>query len=97
MTCRHLATLHPVPAHTDGCEECLRTGSAWVHLRLCLGCGHVGCCDDSPNRHATRHSLHTGHPVLASWEPGETWGWCFTDQVQFEVPEAFRGLLRPPA
>jgi Zn-finger in ubiquitin-hydrolases and other protein len=97
MTCRHLATLHPVPARTEGCEECLRSSSHWVNLRLCLGCGHVGCCDDSPNRHATRHALHSGHPVVASWQPGETWGWCFTDQLQFEVPEEFRALLRPPA
>jgi hypothetical protein len=95
VTCRHLATLAPVPARTEGCEECVRTGGRWVRLRLCLTCGHVGCCNDSPGRHATRHALHSGHPAIASLDPGETWGWCYTDQVQFEVPAAFRALLRP--
>lgn len=95
MTCRHVLTLHPVPARTPtGCEECLKTGSRWVHLRLCLSCGHVGCCDDSPNRHATKHALHTGHPVIASFEPGETWAFCYVDQVEFEAPAAVLPLLR---
>lgn len=95
MTCRHVLTLHPVAARTPtGCEECLKTGSRWVHLRLCLSCGHVGCCDDSPNRHATKHALHSGHPVIASFEPGETWAFCYVDQVEFEVPDAFLPLLR---
>ena len=95
MTCRHVLELKPVPPSAAGCEECLRTGGRWVHLRLCLSCGHVGCCDDSPGRHATKHALHSGHPAIASWEPGETWGWCYTDQVEFEVPPQFLPLLRP--
>ena len=72
MTCSHMTGLAPVPSRTpQGCEECLKTGSAWVHLRLCLGCGHVGCCDSSPGRHATKHFHLTGDPVIASFEPGE--------------------------
>jgi uncharacterized UBP type Zn finger protein len=65
----------------DGCEECLQTGSDWVHLRLCLSCGHVGCCDNSPNKHATKHFKSTKHPVIRSFEPGETWEWCYVDKV----------------
>ena len=88
MQCQHLAEAEPVPARTpQGCEECLKTGSTWVHLRLCLDCGHVGCCDSSPNRHATKHFHHTKHPVMASFEPGEHWSWCYIDQKQFDVPE----------
>jgi len=71
-----------VPAHTgDGCEDCLREGTRWVHLRLCLGCGHVGCCDSSPERHASRHYEQAGHPVIRSFEPGESWRWCYLDQA----------------
>ena len=65
-----------------GCEECLASGSRWVHLRLCLTCGHVGCCDSSPNRHATRHYHVTEHPIVRSFEPGEDWRWCYADQVE---------------
>jgi hypothetical protein len=67
-----------------GCEDCLAMGSGWVHLRLCLVCGHVGCCDDSPNRHATRHFHATGHPVMRSFEPGESWGWCYVDELDYD-------------
>jgi uncharacterized UBP type Zn finger protein len=70
----------PTAPRTLGCEECLRTGESWVHLRLCLECGHVGCCDDSPNRHASGHHRATGHPVIKSFEPGEAWAWCFEDE-----------------
>ena len=95
MTCRHLAGLRPVPPRTpDGCEECLKTGSPWVHLRLCLGCGHVGCCDSSPNRHATRHFKTIGHPVVASYETGERWAWCYADDVDLDVPPAALRYLR---
>jgi uncharacterized UBP type Zn finger protein len=95
MTCSHLAGLRPVPPRTpEGCEECLKTGSPWVHLRLCLGCGHVGCCDSSPNRHATRHFKTVGHPVVASYEKGERWAWCYADDVDLEVPAAALGYLR---
>jgi uncharacterized UBP type Zn finger protein len=82
--CDHLEGLRtrkrPVRPGTLGCAECLAAGGTWVHLRLCLSCGHVGCCDDSPNRHATRHFRDTGHPVVRSFEPGETWAWCYADE-----------------
>src|SRR5262249_52239275 len=70
MTCQHIAAVKLVPPTGKGCEECLKTGSEWVHLRVCLECGHVGCCDNSPGRHATAHFHHTQHPVMASFEPG---------------------------
>ncbi|MDQ4009037.1 MAG: cation:proton antiporter, partial [Actinomycetota bacterium] len=81
--CRHLrASTRIPPARTpNGCEECLAEGLTWVHLRLCLECGHVGCCDSSPGRHASRHFTHTRHPVIRSFESGEAWRWCFVDEV----------------
>ncbi|XXF76101.1 cation:proton antiporter [Myxococcaceae bacterium GXIMD 01537] len=79
--CGHLEQIRPVRPGTKGCEECLRLGDKWVHLRLCLSCGHVGCCDDSTNKHATRHHAETGHPLIRSLEPGEDWGWCYEDKV----------------
>jgi len=83
--CKHLSQVHDVaPKTPDGCEECLESGDEWVHLRLCLECGHVGCCDDSPNRHATKHFHGTKHPIMKSFEPGEDWGWCYVDQLGFE-------------
>lgn len=87
--CAHLATVRAVSPRTpEGCEECLKTGSAWVHLRLCLACGHVGCCDQSPNRHATAHYRATQHPMIRSFEPGEDWGWCYVDELFFDpAPE----------
>ena len=85
MKCAHLAQVHPVhPATPEGCEECLKIGAWWVHLRLCLSCGHVGCCDSSPGKHATKHYHASGHPIVKSFEPGEDWGWCYADQVMFE-------------
>ncbi|GAA2215824.1 hypothetical protein GCM10009850_112920 [Nonomuraea monospora] len=66
--------------YADGCEECLRTGGRWVELRECLTCGHVGCCDSSPGRHAAAHWAATAHPVTASLEPGDRWGWCYADR-----------------
>ncbi|RZS90079.1 ubiquitin-hydrolase Zn-finger-containing protein [Motilibacter rhizosphaerae] len=81
-TCEHVAGLTPVePSTTEGCEDCLREGTSWVHLRLCLSCGHVGCCDSSPQRHATKHFQAVGHPVMRSFEPGEDWRWCFVDEA----------------
>jgi uncharacterized UBP type Zn finger protein len=95
MSCQHIAAVEPVPPRTpQGCEECLKTGSRWVHLRLCLTCGHVGCCDSSPNRHATKHFHKTTHPVIASFEPGERWAWCFADEVEVPVPDAAEPFLR---
>ena len=89
--CTHLDTIVEVqPSTLLGCEDCLRTGSQWVHLRMCLACGHVGCCDSSPNRHATRHFHDTQHPLMRSIEPGEDWGWCYVDEVELEGSE-----LRP--
>ena len=80
-SCDHLDQLGDVTARSRGCEECLLTGDRWVHLRLCLSCGHVGCCDSSPNRHATKHHHATGHPVVRSFEPGEDWMYCYVDRV----------------
>lgn len=79
--CTHLDHVHDVTPGTQGCEECLERGDRWVHLRVCLECGHVGCCDSSPGKHATKHYHRTGHPVVRSLEPGETWGWCYEDEV----------------
>jgi uncharacterized UBP type Zn finger protein len=82
--CSHLATIRDVTPSGDGCEECLRDGSLWVHLRLCLECGHVGCCDSSPNKHATKHFHARHHPIIASFEPGEDWKFCYVDNVMWE-------------
>jgi K+:H+ antiporter len=82
--CQHLDTIDAV-SQSAACEDCLQIGSSWVHLRICLTCGHVGCCDDSPNRHAWAHHARSGHPLIRSIEEGETWGWCFEDRI----------LLRP--
>lgn len=79
--CVHLANARDVAPSAGGCEECLALGQTWVHLRLCLTCGHVGCCNDSPNRHAEKHFLETGHPVMRSIEPGEDWMWCYIDDL----------------
>jgi uncharacterized UBP type Zn finger protein len=78
----HLDAIRPVTPHTAaGCEDCLRTGGVWVHLRLCLTCGHVGCCDSSPNRHARQHFHRAQHPIVQSFEPGENWRWCYVDET----------------
>jgi CPA2 family monovalent cation:H+ antiporter-2 len=82
--CAHVADLGPVRPSARGCEDCLRTGDRWVHLRICMTCGHVGCCDSSKNRHATAHHQATGHPIVRSLEPGERWGWCYVDRVMLE-------------
>ncbi|WP_084960514.1 ubiquitin carboxyl-terminal hydrolase 14 [Thermoactinospora rubra] len=79
-TCEHLSKAGDPPARTpEGCQECLAIGSKWVHLRRCLDCGHIGCCDSSPNKHATAHYRAEGHPVVQSFEPGESWRWCYVD------------------
>jgi CPA1 family monovalent cation:H+ antiporter len=72
---------NPDPRTPQGCEECLKIGGTWVHLRLCLTCGHVGCCDSSPNTHATKHYRATEHPVIRSFQPGEHWRWCYVDEI----------------
>ena len=85
MECKHFDDLEDVkPSSTKGCEECLKMGGYWVHLRECLICGNVGCCDSSPNKHATKHFHATKHPVIRSIEPHENWGWCFVDEVMVE-------------
>lgn len=80
--CPHVSLIRDVTPSADGCEDCLRIGSGWVHLRLCLQCGHVGCCDSSPNRHASKHSHAVGHPIVRSFEPGEDWRWCYVDEIE---------------
>ena len=86
VACAHGEGLPPAPGPAGECADCLRIGGQWVHLRRCLTCDHVGCCDSSPHRHATAHVAATGHPVIASAEPGEHWAWCYPDSA----------LLLPP-
>ena len=95
--CTHLDQIQvlQLPESVDGCEECLREGGVWMHLRICLTCGHVGCCDDSPNRHATAHQRETAHPLIHSLEPGEDWSFCYEDQVAMLIPD-IRGHTRIP-
>jgi hypothetical protein len=87
-TCSHLDQADPdAEPSEEGCEDCLRTGGTWLHLRMCRLCGHVGCCDSSPSKHATAHFKSTGHMLVSSFEPGEEWWWCYEDEVGFAVPE----------
>ena len=83
--CTHLDSIRitTLPAPIAGCEECLKTGGRWVHLRMCMTCGQIGCCDSSPNQHASHHAEQDGHPVFSSIEPGESWSWCTVDEVAF--------------
>ncbi len=96
-TCTHLDQIEilQLPAEVAGCEDCLRMGGKWLHLRICLKCGHVGCCDDSPNRHATAHQHASGHAIIRSLQPGEDWCWCYLDEVAFVVPD-IKGTTRIP-
>ena len=82
--CRHFELAQDVTPNAEGCAQCLSTGDTWVNLRMCLVCGNVGCCDDSRNTHATKHFHATDHPIMRSFEPGETWMWCFVDKVGAE-------------
>jgi hypothetical protein len=85
-TCTHLDQVTvDRPDHVEGCEECMKIGSSWLHLRVCRRCGRVGCCDDSPNRHASKHARESGHPIITSVEPGEDWSFCFVDNVAFVI------------
>jgi uncharacterized UBP type Zn finger protein len=97
--CTHLdhVAVTELPESVEGCEECLRTGGAWLHLRICLECGRVGCCDDSPGRHATAHSHASGHPIIRSLEPGEVWSWCFIDETLLRIPEVHGSTRIPPS
>ena len=87
-TCAHVKDVKDVQSTARGCEECLKSGSSWVHLRMCQSCGHVGCCDSSINKHATKHFGATKHPIVRSLEPGEVWSWCYVDEQFF--PEGVR-------
>jgi uncharacterized UBP type Zn finger protein len=86
-TCTHLGQVRilDAPEEIAGCEDCLKIGGRWVHLRMCQSCGHIGCCDNSPNRHATAHNAETAHPIIRSVEPGEDWSWCYPDQLMFRL------------
>ena len=88
-SCSHLDQIHvtELPEPLLGCEECLKIGSSWVHLRMCELCGKVGCCDESPNRHATAHFHESGHPLIRSAEPGEDWSWCYVDEFAFVLAD----------
>lgn len=94
-TCTHLDRVAAVTPSALGCEECLKDGSRWVHLRLCRTCGHVGCCDSSPSRHATAHFHATGHPVIEGYDPPEGWSWCYLDRIEVDVgaPTPQRGPI----
>ena len=85
--CSHLDQVEvtALPEPLEGCEECLKIGSVWVHLRMCMMCGKVGCCDSSPNKHASAHWREGGHPIMRSAEPGEDWAWCYVDEVAFGI------------
>jgi hypothetical protein len=84
--CGHLNYMQAVLPSSPGCEDCLRAGRRdWIHLRLCMTCGHVGCCDSSPGRHASKHFRASGHPIVRSFERGEDWFWCYVDELMFEL------------
>ena len=97
--CSHLdqVTVLRLPDSVDGCEDCLKRGDPWLHLRICLSCGHVGCCDDSPNRHATAHATATGHPIIRSLQPGEEWSWCYPDELVMRLPDVTGETKIPPS
>lgn len=98
-SCGHLdhVKLTQLPEAVEGCEECLKTGGAWLHLRICLECGQVGCCDSSPNRHASAHAQQAGHPLIRSLEPGETWSFCFVDDVGMVIAQVQGETRIPPS
>jgi uncharacterized UBP type Zn finger protein len=97
--CSHLdeVEVRELPGQVDGCEDCLRIGGKWLHLRICLTCGHVGCCDSSPNRHATAHQHATSHPLIRSLEPGEEWSWCYVDEVALVIDGVSGETRIPPS
>jgi Zn-finger in ubiquitin-hydrolases and other protein len=85
--CKHLSAIRDVVPSALGCEECLKLGDPWLHLRICRTCGHVGCCDQSPNRHATKHFHATRHPIIEGYDPPEGWGWCYVEEVMFDLSD----------
>jgi uncharacterized UBP type Zn finger protein len=98
-SCTHLDSVEitELPEAVEGCEDCLVAGDQWCHLRICLSCGHVGCCDSSPNRHATAHAKSSGHPIMRSIQPGENWSWCFVDEVAMVIPGIEGETSIPPS
>ena len=97
--CMHLdqVSVTKLPESVDGCQDCLATGGKWLHLRMCLSCGHVGCCDSSPNRHASAHHASTSHAVMRSLEAGERWCWCFEERKAFILPSLSGSTRLPPS
>ena len=91
--CTHLNQIRFTKPEKHVCEECVKMGDTWVHLRLCLECGKVGCCDSSKNKHATKHFHHTKHPLIRSIEPGEAWVWCYVDELMAGEMQP-QGLVR---
>jgi len=98
-TCTHLdtITITELPEEVPGCVDCLKTGDGWVHLRFCLACGYVGCCDSSPNKHASKHFAASEHALIRSLEPGEEWVWCFVDQAAMLIPQVHGQTRIPPS
>lgn len=94
--CSHISDIHEVTPRSDGCEECLKAGESWMHLRVCMECGHVGCCDDSKGKHATKHFHATDHPIIFSYEHGETWGYCYKDDFMFNTNVSMRDRFDTP-
>lgn len=97
--CTHLdeVEVRELPTEVAGCEDCLRSGGKWLHLRICLACGHVGCCDNSPGRHATAHYHETSHAIIRSLEPGEEWSWCYVDEVAMMIDGVSGETRIPPS
>jgi len=97
--CSHLDMVEvtELPASVEGCEDCLRDGDVWLHLRICLTCGHVGCCDSSPNQHASRHARGIRHPLMRSLEPGEEWSFCAVDDEVMLLPQVTGYTRIPPS
>ena len=97
--CEHLDLIEitQLPEEVAGCEDCLKTGDVWLHLRICLTCGHVGCCDDSPNKHASAHAASGEHPLIRSLEPGEDWCYCFIEDIGMLIPEIHGHTHIPPS
>jgi hypothetical protein len=97
--CTHLehVKVTELPEEVEGCEDCLAAGTSWLHLRICLQCGHVGCCDSSPMRHASAHARAEEHPIMRSLERGEDWSWCFVDEVAMLIPEVHGETRIPPS
>jgi hypothetical protein len=98
-TCTHLdhVQITELPEVSEGCPECLAAGMGWCHLRICLECGHVGCCDSSPGRHSSAHAEASGHPIIRSLQPGEEWSWCFVDEVGMIIPDVHGQTRIPPS